>query len=414
MADKLARIHWQMGQALLPEHLFAQEESLLAEMRMRFQLLSFPVYGIGRLQWNESLLKEGVLSLLSLTLVLPSGQLIDIPGNATGKSFNMNVAGSAQLSVYLHVIDESTGRDQTSYIREEETVEKIIYEVELSSDQSHAAARYTMKLAEFRKDGEGVWSLSDNYVPPLIQTATSPFLNSTLNYIFQLLEAFHFKLTQEIAAGYLSGENLFTAKQCLQAVYALQHFFCNLKGQVRYHPYYLYEALNSFYLALCLYQNCTPENVESPYLHEQLADCFRKITDPLVRQMQMMKAQTPYLPFKKSEGLFTIAKLPKEIVDAKEVYFLIQKPKVTTPISIEGLKLASMSRVGMVHQMSLQGIPFKRIPNPPFQHTFGVEVDFFLIMRGEEWDYALGERTLAFYEKSTMEGIAAYIYWRQG
>ncbi len=412
-SDKLARIKWRMGQSLLPEHLILQEESLLSEMRIRWELSGLPQYGIGLLEWNEASIKEGIFSIVALTFILPSGQLIEIPSNASAKSFNMNITGSSQISLYLHLLDDESSNEETAYQVEDESLEKIFYTVEITASQNHSSSRYTVKLAEFKKDVEGIWKLSDSHIPPLLQIGTSPFFRDTLNYMTQILEAFHFKLSQEITATYLSGENLFVAKQCLQAVYHLQHLFSNLKHQVHCHPYYFYEKLKFFYISLCLYQNHTPENVEVPYLHDQLSWCFSQIIDPLIRQMQTMKAQAPYLPFKKGDGMFIVSKMPKEVVDAKNVYLLLQKPRVTTSIPLEGFKIASMSRIAMVHQLSLQGIPFKKLPNPPFQHTFGPEVDFFLILPGVEWDHALSERSIAFFDQPALEGVNSYIYWRQ-
>lgn len=418
MAEKLARVRWHRGQTLLPEHLFAQEESLLTDTIKRFQLCGMPLYGIGSLEWNDSLLSEGIVSIVRMALVLPSGFLVDIPGNATISPFNMDVIGTTQVAVYLHLLenlnlDNIYSDDAPASIASEDAIPRVIYELHLSSEPECTSAIQTLKLAEFQKDGGGTWSLMDDYVPPLLQVGTSPFVMQTVNYLAQLLELFHFKLIREITASYLSGESLFISKQCLQGVYELQSFFANLRAQIHYHPYQLYEILKSFYINVCLYKNCTPENVDSPYLHDQLALCLKKICDPLFKQLQLIKSKSPYIPFKKEDGLFVISRLPKEINNAKEAYLLLQKPHVHASISIEGLKLASRRRVSMVHQQSLTGIPLKKIDNPPFQHSFGAEVEFFLIVQGEEWDHAFGDSTLAFYDVERLEGITAYLYWRQ-
>ena len=60
-----------MGQALLPEHLVALEESMLADSALRSSLHGMPDYGLHGLRWNETLLSEGMLSLEEMTLVLP-------------------------------------------------------------------------------------------------------------------------------------------------------------------------------------------------------------------------------------------------------------------------------------------------------------------------------------------------------
>lgn len=414
-SDKLTRVNWQMGQALLPHHLIAQEESLLAHLNLRFSVMGMPLYGIAKLFWNDSLLKEGVLSIIEMNLILSNGRIIDIPNNAKIEPFNLGAAGTTKVSVYLHIIQGTKNSEEISYAqnKDETVVDKIMHIVELSSEQSHANTIHTMKLANFTKDGEGVWSLMEDYVPPLLQVGSSPFFMSQISYLEQMLEIFHFKLEQEIMTSYLSGENLFSAKQCLQGVYKLKIFFRNLKGQMHYHPYFLYEALKHFYIELCFFQNYTPENVDSPYEHDQLTKTMTAITEPLLRQIQMMKAKTPYVEFKRKEGYYVISKLPKEVVDAKEIYFLLQKPSVTTAISVDALKLASMSRLPMVHQMALQGIPIKPIERPPFQHSFGAEVEFFTLVEGEEWDRALGDGSIAFYELEGFDKINAYLYWRQ-
>ena len=76
MNDKLARVYWKMGQTLLPEHLLAQEDSLLANTVLRFRAQGLPSYGLGKLLVNETLLGEGIFSIQEMTLVMASGLLI--------------------------------------------------------------------------------------------------------------------------------------------------------------------------------------------------------------------------------------------------------------------------------------------------------------------------------------------------
>ena len=50
--EALAPVKWEMGQPLLPQHLHAQEESLLADTSLRFQMSGLPSFGICRLNWD--------------------------------------------------------------------------------------------------------------------------------------------------------------------------------------------------------------------------------------------------------------------------------------------------------------------------------------------------------------------------
>ena len=113
MAGKLARVHWQMGQTLLPEHFLAQEEALVADTIMRFRMRGIPAYGIASLKWNETLIREGVFSIQAVTLVMPSGLLLDIPGNAVSGPFNLNIPGSVTVPVYCHMMGETaSGKEE--------------------------------------------------------------------------------------------------------------------------------------------------------------------------------------------------------------------------------------------------------------------------------------------------------------
>ena len=419
MNDALARVDWQLGQTLLPDHFIAEEESLLSDVKTRFGLLGLPMHGIGRLKWNDSLLAEGVLSLTALTMILPNGQVIDVPGNAVADTFNMNVTGTTKVPVWLHLTSEraepTNGAGGSRRDRDDgESLPRVVHRIALTSEQAFRNAIQTLKLAEFEKTPEGEWTLGAGYAPPLLQVGTSPFLAGLVDRLMKTLEMFHFKLQEDIAASYLGGEGLFGAKLCLEGVYRMQRFLANLRGEVHYHPYFLYEALKSFYVDLCLFQNTTPENVTSPYRHDELAACLAEVVDPLMAQITITRDKTPYLSFERKEGLFVLPEIPIEVRRAKEVYLLLQKPKITEVLSLEGFKLAGRSRLPVVHQLSLQGIPLTRIERPPFQHNFGAEVEFFLLHEGEEWDLALGEGAVAFFDQPHFAKVKAFMYWRQG
>ncbi|MEN6488131.1 MAG: type VI secretion system baseplate subunit TssK, partial [Smithella sp.] len=104
MNESLARIDWKMGQALLPEHLIAQEESLLAHNNFKFRMLGVPFYGIGSLRIIESLLAEGIFSVREIEAVTGSGTLLVYPGNISITPFNLNMPGTTKVSLYLHLL----------------------------------------------------------------------------------------------------------------------------------------------------------------------------------------------------------------------------------------------------------------------------------------------------------------------
>jgi type VI secretion system protein ImpJ len=406
-----------MGQTLLPEHLVAQEESLAAEGILRFRTMGLPDYGIARLQWNETLLLQGVFAIQSMILVMRSGLLLSIRDNAVVAPFNLNTPGSVLVPVYCHLLsgdEPAAGSARAVFTAEDATngtVKRITWQLALSSEQTHRAAIETIKIAELTKSPDGAWKPSSAYVPPLLQVGASPFLCSELEELNQMLDPFQNKLAQEIAVSYLSGDSMFSAKECMKRTLHMKRFTANLLAQVHLHPYFVYEELKRFYTEVCFYQDTMPEFATDTYDHDRLGDCFQRVLGPLRQQLQMVHRKLPYIPFEAKDGVFGVA-LPFDVREAKEVYFLVQKPHVNMKAMLEGFKMAGIPRLPIVHKLALLGIPLKRIDRPPFQHRFGPEVDFYLISEGDEWDQALRDLSLSFYDSPQFQGLRFYLYWR--
>lgn len=413
MADLLARIDWKMGQTLLPEHFLAQEDALLGDMAARLSLTGVPLHGLGRLSWNDSLLEQGILSISKLAAVLPIGHYLQVPGNARAQSFNLNATGATRTPVYLHLTTERLASVDDGDGADGERLERYARSIVLSSEQVQRDAVYTMKLAEFEKAVEGSWSLASSYVPPLLQVGVSPFFQDLLDRLSAALPLFQEKLQEDIAASYLGGEGLAGAKTCLKALYTFQRLLVNVTAQVHVHPYTLYEALKVFYAEVCFYQDRTPEEITSAYRHDDLAATFAAVTQPLLEHLRLEKGKAPYVPFTRKDGMFQLPSLPEEVRGAKEVFLLVQKPRLGDSVPIEALKVAARSRVAAVHRLSLVGIPLRRIERPPFQHQFGSEVEFFQLGFGEEWDLALREGALAFFETPSVAKARTFLYWRR-
>jgi type VI secretion system protein ImpJ len=386
----------------------------LADSALRFSLQEFPAYGVYRLLWSNALLDEGVLSVEEMTLVMPSGLLLKLKDNARLTPFNLNHAGGTLLPIYVHVrnLPENSGlRDTNLPTSKRDNVNCWLWSLELSADQEHPDTLESFRLAEFEKLPDGAWRLSPRYIPPLGNFREVPFLKPELTALTHQLEAYHYQLTQEIAAIYLSGTDLVNAKQCLKSVIQIQRFLANLFAHIAPHPFTVYEALKHFYVDLCFYHDDTPQFASTPYRHEQLAEVFREILEPLNGQLQLSQIRSPYLPFTTSGGLVR-ANLPEAIREAKEIYLLVQKTGVTKSTSLDGLKIAAVSRIPIVHKFFLQGIPCKRMDRPPFQHSFGPEVDIYQLSTGDEWDYALKELALGFYADDQLGGEHFFLHWR--
>ena len=373
---------------------------------------ALPAWGVGALQWDTFQILEGVVSLKTLTLVLPSGTIVDIPGNTAPVAFNLHSTGASKASVYLHLESsyDVTSTDGPSEFGEE-SIERIVQKVTLSTAPYSDTALQSFKLMEFDKDVTGVWSLSNQYIPPLLRIGSSPFFQVNLERMSTIAATFHEILVAEIQQNYLAGESQLAAKQCLRALYVFTNEIANLKKEVKYHPYQVFRLLCDFYIEVCVYRDTRPRDLERVYEHENLGPCFGQLLDHLEEQVQLTKTATPYTAFAPSEGM-QVCKLVEGAKRAKDIYWLVQKPKVAEKVDLSGVKLAAPARVEAVQKRALRGIPFVRIENPPFHHNFSTEVEFYAITPGEEWDHAVREGAVAFFDRGEFQDVRFFIYWR--
>ena len=388
MSNGLSRVSWAMGQALLPDHLRILEESLLADSAMRFSHHEMPCYGLYKANWNETLLVDGVLSLEEMTLVMPSGLLLELKENVKVEPLNLKIPGTSTISVYLHVRTYSEPINSTATnknIVKHGNVSCWLWQIDLSNEQEHSDTLETFHLADFQKQADSSWQLSTAYIPPLGCFGSVPFLKDDFKQLKVKLEAYHYQLTQEVAAIYLSGSDLFDTRESLK--------------------------LKSFYIDLAFYHNNTPDFATSCYQHDNLTEVFNEILGPLNHEIQFTQTRVPYLPFTLANGIFQV-NMPEEIRKAKEFYFLVQNAAVNQSVSIDGIKLAAISRIPIVHKFYLQGVSLIKVDRPPFQHSFGPEIDLYQITKGEEWDYALNELVLGFIPEPSFSSQNFFLNWR--
>lgn len=400
-----------MGQALLPEHFYAQEQSLREETGLRFRMQQLPAWGLGTLRWDSFQLLKGIVSIQEMSLVLQSGALIDVPGNTSTAHLNLNATGASQAPVYVHL---ESGFDVVTLGRgdlAEEGIERIVQKISLSTSPYSETGSESFKLAEIEVGADGVWGLREGYLPPLLQVGRSPFFAGYLERMRGLVRALRQVLSEEIQDNHLAAEGQAAAKQCLRGLFEFQAMLVDLEGGVHHHPYHLYAALRSLYIELCIFRNVTPSEIERPYLHTDLATSFSTLLDKVAEHAEIDRRRLPYKEFSRHEGLLVCA-LDPEIRRAKDVFLLIQKPSVSTVLDLGRIKLASESRIQVVYERALRGIPFQRLEAPPFHHGLSSTVEFYSIAPGQEWDHAIREGRVVLFDSPQLERSRLYLYWR--
>src|SRR5690606_23210847 len=127
-----------------------------------------PSWGLGTLELDGFQLQKGILSIREMSLVLPSGTIIDIPGNTAPATLNLNTIGGAIAPVYVHLESGYEIIALGAGDAGEEGIERIVQKIKLSTNATSETAAQSFKLAVFECSPDKIWSLRTDYLPPLV------------------------------------------------------------------------------------------------------------------------------------------------------------------------------------------------------------------------------------------------------
>lgn len=417
MSDKLAFPGWTMGQVLLPEQFLALQETIVAHVDRRVELLGPPCHGLARLRWSEDLLAGGSIRIDALTWVFESGLLLDVPGNAVVGSLNLGDVKTDEVSIFLHVSAEP--RDAAGlalYSDDEPSVARVIHRVELSLHDEHDHARESGKLAELRRTATG-WALG-SYSPPLLRLgrSCSPFLLDTLARTQRAVERLERHFAGRSVDAFLGADQLAELRRVRASAYRVlallaDHGVGDDQQEVALHPYVLFSALRDFNVEVAILQGDRPEPWPIRYRHDALAECYDMLVERIDRHLGDGRLLAPRLEFERKAEWFVTATFPDELCRATNVYLMAQ-PGPSGNASLEGVKLASPHRIEEVHTKALAGVRLVAIQSASLSHTYGRESSFYEVRVDDpEWQAAVRERALCFRAWSQLEGMRAALVW---
>lgn len=411
--QQLKRVDWQLGQPLLPMHLVAQEDSLIANLNFYIQNLGIPYFGIGNLKWDDKLLSQGVVSISKLTVIFPNGDLVDVPDNGVINTYDLNLSGVNQLTLYLHLLKSSSQQNVFTESGDEE--EKICYSVHnlvLTNEHHLYAGKVSLKLAEFEKDVENRWKLSENYFPPLFTILNHPFLTSRLSTIRTIVESFQKELELESSSGKIFEQRTLNSKLCLLEVVSLRQFLLNMDKNIITHPYYLYEKLTHFINTLAMMFLDLADFSIIPYQHDKLSLLFSKLVELLIQYLKPKTEKLSSIKFEKKQNCYVSERMPQDLYETNEIYLVAQYTDPKQKSAIEGLRMAAHSRLFNVHRFALTGIVLLRLESAPFNNNFSRHAQVYKIQKDSEWEHALAEGKVAFSVDNDYHDIQGFIYWR--
>ncbi len=427
-ARSLSRVHWRLGQALLPEHFERQELGLARELELRFAQLAPPAWGVAQIAWDEASLARGILRITQLVAITPRGQVIDVPGNARVAPLDLATAAGHQVAVYAHLLRERSFERDDDRARELEAVELVVHRVELSSAAGHADAVDSFELARLEQAADGVWVVTASYVPPLLALAAWPsFFEAMLARARTVLASWENILLGDLESHVLSIARALRARECLRrsrldgwfltqidaAAPARGHGPSHADSVLAAHPFELFRRLLELALDVHAYQSAAadiPALAAHVYDHRDVVGSFEPILVELETRTRGPHGRAPYAPFVR-DGRAFVCPLPGVIASTK-LYWLVRRgPGIEC--DPRAVKLTGPARLSVVHRDALRGITVRALASVPFRHDFDPEVELYeLVAEGDEWDLARREGRLAYVAEGPIAACETYLFWR--
>lgn len=428
-ARSLCRVHWRLGQALLPEHFERQELGMSRELELRFAQLAPASWGVARVEWDDDALAGGIVRLTRLVAILPRGRLVDVPGNARSAPLDLATAESHVVGLYLHLLAEPDHEKDDEQARDLEAVELVVHRVELSISPGHPGALDSLKLAELEQGPDGVWAARPGYVPPLLALAAWPaFFARVVGRLRKLLAGWQDILLGDLESHVLSVAKSLRAHECVRRGHLHGWFLAQIDAAapertdgpshpdsvVAVHPFELFRRVIDLYLDVHSYQSAAadePALAARVYDHRDIAGCFEPLLAELESRTRLPHGRAPYAPFVR-EGRIAACALP-EVLDGLRLYWLVRRGESVGADDLRAVKLAASGRLETVHRHALRGVAIRPLASVPFRHDFDPDVELYeIVAEGEEWELARREGRIGYVAEGAVGVCETYLFWR--
>ena len=308
---------WEHGVFLQPQHFQINHLQTLRRLHRALQLLNPWLWGIKTLQINEEALANDVFEVVSLELLLPSGDWAIVPDNSDISPRPFNEAWTNPenpLTVYLGLAPlREQGDNVTRVENASDAQEQYRYTTRLAPDvlpdlygdgpeAEVATMRYNLRLCFGPNDGQSLWKmplarlvrdgervhLDTRFAPPVVDLNGAQVLHILIRNVRDSLVSRAKQLEEyKIVAGdagtsdvsSLHGITLFSILGVLSRNAPIFDGF--LKAPA-IHPWPVFQALTVLMGELSVFSpNLSPlgetptgERALPPYDHEHLFDCF--------------------------------------------------------------------------------------------------------------------------------------------
>jgi len=433
--SKPQKVVWTKGMFLMPQHFQAQDEYLDYALHFRAQVSNFANWGLSRIGVDEASLVNGFFNLRHCEGLFPDGLAFQAPSVdelPAGRQLGQLYSAGKQpyLDVYLAIVQQRdsarnyfipTGENERNASFRYNAEARPVIDVTLGSDEKviQVATKSlrilfggenldgftTLRIARVVLSPEGTYTLSPDFIPPVLDIAASDYLLMLTRRLIEIMSAKSASLAlsrrqkSRDLADFTNSEAadfwfLHTVNTYLPE---LNHIWKVRRG----HPDLLFRVL--LRLAGALTTFALNESVRDlpDYDHNALGESFTSL-DVRIRALLEIVRQSKCIvtPLRPVDRFIWSGSLSDER-QLQASQFLIS---VSSPIPVNELisKFQTLAKISAPEDLSrrigksLAGLQLRHLPSPPTSVPINLSCQYFsLAASGPIWEDILQARALS-------------------
>jgi type VI secretion system protein ImpJ len=441
------KVLWNEGMLLTPHHF--QQWDNYHEEQLHARLASlFPYeWGILDLQLSAESIANGFVDLLRCRAVMPDGLIVNVPERdaapdrrAVENHFDPD---AERLAVYLAVPSmragaanvQADGGERGPMLRYWQEAASVADETTGRNEQQIAFARSNLrllfgdevrdgyssvKIADIVRTATGQLAYEENYIPPALDVAASPWLANTLRQIVEILIAKSSSLAEQRRQRTTSLADFTTSEVAvfwlLNTVNSSTPALAHLLRTRPVHPERFYAELAGLCGRLMTFSADRHPKEIVRYEHTDLFMTFSQLAADVRALLEtVIPTRCVQVPLESTRESVYVGRVEDERLLAEAEFFLGVSAKVSEGQLIERaprvIKFASRDVIDAVIGSGLPGVTLSHASPPPSPIPTRVGFHYFRLDReGVFWNAVRDSRSVAVYVPDELPGERIELY----
>ncbi len=425
----LSKVVWAEGVFLGQQHFQIWDRYLETSQQLRSKALHPFAWGLLSSVVDDKALENGKFRLQQCSVIFPDGRLVTYDAAVDpALACELHAGGGQTVEIYLglpsnHQVEGISGYPgRSQHCAWQADYRQMGDEYDVSREREVLLARPNLalltgddrreqfvcvKIAELINQGDGSYSLVQQYVPPLVRIGASAHLKALLGRMLEGVGA-RLRSLNERRVNLSGGATEFARTDpaqflLLQSLSAIYPQLLHLQQNPDLHPELLYRTLCQSIGGLCAFNPELEAGAIPRYQHDALSSVFATFERLLgeVVNITMTTRSASLQLSRETDSLLSVADIDEQTLQQcslfLEVLFEADDPVWITDFARQ-IKVASRATIELTVASALPGICMVHTQRPPNKLSTKSGYEYFrLEPRGDFWTKVLEERSLALF-----------------